>query len=99
MHRDKRQRPVNTIQSLSSMSPTMPFTSETSTFVAPRPTRVLSNSAAEFVELRAGPEICRRATGELEKRSDREQRLEAALAGVKYNSQLDCFMPESDVPE
>ncbi|GAB1312063.1 hypothetical protein MFIFM68171_02273 [Madurella fahalii] len=70
-----------------------------STFVATRPTRVLSNSAAEFVETRAGAEICRRATGDLVGGSKHEESLESALAGVKFVPQLDRFMPENEAPE
>ncbi|KAK3369282.1 hypothetical protein B0T24DRAFT_580206 [Lasiosphaeria ovina] len=70
-----------------------------SVFVATRPTRVLSNSAAEFVETRAGAGICRRATGDPVEGSKHVESLESALAGVRFVPQLDRFMPENEAPE
>lgn len=45
------------------MAPAIVPTPELPVGVPSRPARVLSNVAAEFVELKAGREICRRATG------------------------------------
>ena len=70
---------------------------EASVFVAPRPVRVLSNSAAEFVETRAGSAICRRATGPLS--DEDEEKLNITLADVQFVSQLDAFLPKDEVPK
>lgn len=47
------------------MAPVIDQTPERPVGVASRPAPVLSNIAAEFVEVKAGREICRRATGTL----------------------------------
>ncbi|KAK1831940.1 hypothetical protein QBC39DRAFT_349778 [Podospora conica] len=63
-----------------------------------RPVRVLSNSAAEFVETRAAAGICRHNSGGLDASED-DETLDTALASVKFVPQLDVFMTKEEAPE
>ncbi|KAH7303070.1 hypothetical protein B0I35DRAFT_517535 [Stachybotrys elegans] len=80
-----------------------------SAFLSSRTERVLSNSAAEFVEVRAGREICRRATGgllnivdeqEIVKITDEgnEEALEVTIEAPKFVRETDRFVPKDEAP-
>lgn len=64
----------------------------------PRPTRVLSNSAAEFVETRAATGIYRQTLAGPRTATDDDEDLEVALASVKFVPQLDVFMTKDEAP-
>lgn len=64
-----------------------------------RPTRVLSNSAAEFVETRAAAGICRQTSAGLNPVNGDNEDLEVALASVKFVPELDIFMAKDEAPE
>lgn len=74
---------------------------EAPVFVPSSPVRVLSlsNSVAEFVEFRAGSEICRRATGDLVETREDAKVVEAALSELKFVAHRDTFMTKDDAPE
>ncbi|KAK4220781.1 hypothetical protein QBC38DRAFT_513879 [Podospora fimiseda] len=57
---------------------------------------LLSNSAAEFVETRAGPTICRRATQEL---NGDVGAIDAAVAGVRFVHHQDAFMSSDEATD
>lgn len=64
-----------------------------------RSKRVLSNSAAEFVETRAVVGICRQTSTGPRTATDGDEDLEVALASVKFVPQLDVFMTKDEAPE
>lgn len=64
-HKSLGDRPIALVMNSRQMAPAIVPSPERPVGVALRPARVLSNIAAEFVEVKAGREICRRATGTL----------------------------------
>lgn len=75
--------------------------------------QTLSNHAAEFVELRGGREICRRATGtvvaepnitfdsetETPNNSEGIQEPVAKIEAPRFVSSFDGFVPQTEVPK
>jgi len=74
---------------------------EAPTFIPSSPVRVLSlsNSVAEFVEFRAGPEISRRTTGDLIQTRQEEIIVEDALGDLQFVAHRDTFMSRDEAPE